>query len=183
MTASNVKTDVRPWYRQFWLWVVLAPLITVVCVSAVMVSIAFYYADDVVIDNYYKQGRMINQSLEQDRRALALGLRAQLQFDRLIGEVVVTVNTQTAQAALPEKLLLSLEHRFEADLDQQIVVQQLSPGRFRGELLVKPEYQWYLSLSPVLNKSLRREAEWILSGEINFAQAEDTELTPRVSAQ
>jgi hypothetical protein len=182
MMATNVKTDAQPWYRQFWLWVVLTPLITVVCVSAVMVSIAFYYADDVVIDNYYKQGRMINQSLEQDRRALALGLRAQLQFDRLIGEVVVTVKTQTAQAtALPEKLLLSLDHRFEADLDQQIVVQQLSPGRYRGELLVKPEYQWYLSLSPALDKSLRREAEWILSGEINFAQAEDTELTPRVS--
>lgn len=179
MSTIKHDHDSRPWYRQFWLWVVLTPLIVVVCVSLGLVSIAFYFSDDVVIDNYYKQGRMINQSLEQDRHAAALGLSAQVTFDRVTGEVLVSLPNEQA---LPEQLLLLLGHRFEADLDQEISLQQITPGRYHGELNTKPEYQWYLSLLPALNKTQRNEAEWVLSGEINFAQGDNAELQPRVRA-
>lgn len=173
---ENQEYDAQPWYRQFWLWVVLAPLITVVCVSAVTVSIAFRHADDVVIDNYYKQGRMINQTMEQDRRALALGLSANLRFDRATGEIFLEI---PAQDAVPEQLLLTLDHPFEENLDQQIILQQVSPGQYRGELESVPEYAWYLSLMPELNRAERKSAEWILSGKINFSVSESTELSPR----
>lgn len=172
----KVEEDHRPWYRQFWLWVVLAPLITVVCVSTVMVSIAFYHADDVVMDNYYKQGRMINQVMEQDRRARELSLSAQLRFDQITGEVFVKI---PAHDAVPDKLLLLIDHPFEADLDQQIILQLVSAGHYRGELEASLAHSWYLSLLPELDKSKRKEAEWILSGQINFSLAEATELSPR----
>lgn len=173
---DNLEYDAQPWYRQFWLWVVLAPLITVVCVSTVMVSIAFRHADDVVTDNYYKHGRMINQSMAQDRRALELNLAANLRFDRATGEVFLQI---PVQAAVPEKLLLLLDHPFEADLDQQIILQQASPGHYRGELDSVPEFAWYLMLMPELNKAERKSAEWILSGHINFSVGESAELSPR----
>jgi len=172
----KVEEDHRPWYRQFWLWVVLAPLITVVCVSTVMVSIAFYHADDVVMDNYYKQGRMINQVMEQDRRARELNLSAQLRFDQITGEVFVKI---PAHDAVPDKLLLLIDHPFEADLDQQIILQLVSAGHYRGELEASLAHSWYLSLLPELDKSKRKEAEWILSGQINFSLNESTELNPR----
>lgn len=168
--------DNRPWYRQFWLWVVLAPLITVVCVSAVTVSIAFRHADDVVIDNYYKQGRMINQSMEQDRKALEYNLSANLRFDQTTGEVFLRIPTHDS---VPQQLLLLLDHPFEADLDQQIVLQQVSAGQYRGELERELSYAWYLALMPELNKARRREAQWLLSGEINFQAGDETELKPR----
>lgn len=172
------EQDAKPFYRQFWFWFVFTPLIVVVCVSMVTVTIAFRHADDVVIDNYYKEGRMINQTMEQDRRAQELNLQAQLRFDRTTGEVFLQV---PQHAAVPAKLLLLLDHPFEADLDQQVVLQQTSTGHYRGELESSPSNNWYLSLLPVLEKNQRKAAEWLLSGEINFAASDEALLKPRVA--
>ena len=61
----------KPWYREFWAWMVLAPLIAVVVVSSITVSIAVRFADDQVSDTYYKDSRMYHFSAEQDQRAKA----------------------------------------------------------------------------------------------------------------
>ena len=52
--SANQEQDEGPWYKQPWAWFVLTPLITVVLVSSVTVTIAVKYADERVIDNYYK---------------------------------------------------------------------------------------------------------------------------------
>lgn len=158
------------------MWLVLAPLITVVCVSAVTVSIAFRHADDVVIDNYYREGRMINQAMEQDRRAAELRLEAHLRFDLTSGEVFLQL---PAEADLPDELLLMLDHPFERDRDQALVVRAAGQGAYRAELESVPEYAWYLTLMPELDQSQRKAAEWILSGHINFSVSDTTELRPR----
>src|SRR5690606_32326324 len=170
--------DKKPWYRQVWFWFVMTPLIVVVCVSAVLVTIAFRYSDDVVIYNYYKQGLMINQTLEQDRMSLAYGLSAHLRFDQVTGEVLATL---PAHEAVPEKLLLLLDHPLEADLDQQIVLHHLAAGRYRGDLEGALDFSWYLVLTPELDKLRRTEAEWILSGRIDFSRSDEAELKPRIS--
>lgn len=176
----KTEQDTQPFYRQFWFWFVFTPLIVVVCVSMVTVTIAFRHADDVVIDNYYKEGRMINQTMEQDRRAVELGLTAQLRFDRTTGEVFLQIPSQDA---VPVQLLLLLDHPFEADLDQQVVLQQTSSGHYRGSLEFNPRNNWYLSLLPVLDKHQRKAAEWLLSGEINFAVSDETRLQPRIAKE
>lgn len=175
----EVDQNIKPWYRQFWLWVVLAPLITVICVSIVTVTIAFRHADDVVVDNYYKQGRMINQTLEQDRKALRYGLTAHLRFDRTSGEVLLRM---PVHEQVPEQLLLLLDHPFEGDLDQEILLQHLASGQYRGDINGDLHHTWYLVLLPALDKSKRKEAEWILNGTIDFRQAEETKLQPRVGS-
>lgn len=180
----KIHKDALPWYRQFWFWFLFAPLFVVVCVSLMLVTVAFRHADDVVVDNYYKQGRMINQTLEQDRRALALGLTAQLKFDRETGEVFVQmVQASVAeQNDLPEQLLLRLDHPFEADRDQRVLLKQVSAGHYRGELSARPSHNWYLSLLPESEADKYADAEWLLSGDINFELTEETLLQPRVSA-
>ena len=164
----KTEQDTQPFYRQFWFWFVFTPLIVVVCVSLTMVTVAFRHADDVVIDNYYKEGRMINQTMEQDRRALELNLTAQLRFDRTTGEVFLQI---PQQASVPAQLLLLLDHPFEADLDQQVVLQQTSSGHYRGSLEFNPRNNWYLSLLPVLDKHQRKVAEWLLSGDVRMGIA------------
>ena len=72
-TPLNDKDD-GPWYKQFWAWFILTPLIVVVLVWIPFLTIVVKNADDTVIDNYYKEGRMINQRADQDRRAQTLGL-------------------------------------------------------------------------------------------------------------
>ena len=123
---------------------------------------------------------MINQTMEQDRRALELNLTAQLRFDRTTGEVFLQI---PQQASVPAQLLLLLDHPFEADLDQQVVLQQTSSGHYRGELETNPRNNWYVSLLPVLDKSQRKSAEWLLSGEINFAASDEALLQPRIAKE
>ncbi len=171
----------KPWYRQFWFWFVFSPLIYIVIMCSVTVTIALKGADDVIIDNYYKEGRMINQALEQDRRAQDLGLSGDLSFDRTSGEISLTIANAPADSTLmPEQLLLMMGHPVKAAKDQLITLVAIAPGKYRGELVSEPDYSWYLTLYPVNDIALRKEAPWTLSGEINFRSTEKTLLAPRV---
>src|SRR5690625_7510225 len=85
----------------------MTPLIAVVFVVAVLLTVAFYNADDVVLDNYYREGRGVNQVFEQDIRGQQLALSATLNFDRMSGEVLVDIS---ANEALHEQLLLLMVH-------------------------------------------------------------------------
>ncbi|GAA5445388.1 hypothetical protein Misp06_03590 [Microbulbifer sp. NBRC 101763] len=163
----------KPWYREFWAWMVLAPLITVLVVSSITVSIAVRHADDEVRDTYHKDSRMYHFSAEQDQRAKALGLAAMVQFQRGDRGVVVELNGNTEY---PEKLLLTLSHPLEEDLDQHIVLSQLSVGRYSGSLPVDLNNRWYLRLMPELDPELHKNAEWRLKGEINFDLGEAAPL-------
>lgn len=179
----NETTDeiVKPWYRQFWFWFVFSPLIYIIIMCSVTVTIALKGADDVIIDNYYKEGRMINQALEQDKRAQELGLSGELRFDRASGEVILSIaNVPSDTALMPEQLLLMMGHPVKAAKDQLIALTAIAPGKYRGELLAEPDYSWYLTLYPVKDIALRKEAPWTLSGEINFRVADKTLLAPRV---
>ena len=65
-----------PWYRQFWPWFLIALPGTVVIASLYTLFLANRYADDLVIDDYYKEGLAINQELSRQKEAESLGLRA-----------------------------------------------------------------------------------------------------------
>ncbi len=181
--VMNDETDesVKPWYRQFWFWFVFSPLIYIIIMCSITVTIALKGADDVIIDNYYKEGRMINQALEQDKQAKALGLSGELSFDRTTGEVSLVIANPPADTALmPEQLLLLMGHPVKAAKDQLITLVAIAPGTYRGELVSEPDYSWYLTLYPIKDIAQRNEAPWTLSGDIDFRTAEKALLAPRV---
>jgi len=172
---------VLPWYRQFWFWFVFGPLIFIIIMCGFTVSIALHNSDDVIIDNYYKEGRLINQALDQDKAAKALGLTAAVKFDRVTGDVVLSFATLPDDVkALPEALLLFMGHPVKAAKDQQVVLKKIAAGQYRGSLSEAPHYSWYLTLYPVTSLEQRHEALWSLSGDINFALGDSASLNPRV---
>ena len=172
---------VLPWYRQFWFWFVFGPLIFVIVLCGFTVTTAFYYADDVVSDNYYKDGVMINQTLQQDERALALGLTAVVRFDRATGEVFMSVkNSKPLLAALPKQLLLFMDNPVKKTKDQQVLLQEITPGEYRAELISLPEFSWYLAVVPEVDAKKRKSAEWLLNGSINFSNTAEAALQPRL---
>ena len=180
MNASNDEI-ILPWYRQFWFWFVFGPLIFIIIMCGFTVSIALKGADDVIIDNYYKEGYAINQALEQDKHAQELGLSGELHFDRASGEILLSIANAPVDATLmPEQLLLLMGHPVKAAKDQVIMLTAIAPGKYRGELLAEPDYSWYLTLYPVKDIALHKDAPWTLSGEINFRTAEKTLLAPRI---
>ncbi len=183
---KDVKDEItdesqKPWYRQFWFWFVFSPLIYIMIMCSITVTIALKGADDVIIDNYYKEGRMINQTLEQDKRAQALGLSGNLSFDRTTGEVMLAITNPPADASLmPEQMLLLMGHPVKAAKDQLISLRAIAPGQYRGELVAEPEFSWYLTLYPISDIAQRNDAPWTLSGGIDFRTSENTLLAPRV---
>ncbi|UZJ44732.1 FixH family protein [Marinimicrobium sp. C6131] len=169
------NTPEAPWYRQPWFWFVMSPLIVVVCVSLSFVTVSVFHADDRVVDNYYKQGRSINQSFEQEARARALNLKADVEFDPVTGEILLNL---TGNGTLPNVLHLLIGHPVNADQDQRVLLQKVRDGRYRGDLTRALSHRRYLTLLPEHDATQMRSAEWLLRGEIHFDQRNRIELRP-----
>ena len=153
----------------------MAPLILVVVVSFTMVSIAVRHGDDVVSDTYYKDSRMYHYSAEQDQRARELNLAGMLLFSP--EDKTVSLDLR-GQVEFPEKLLLTLSHPVEADLDAHVVLEQISIGRYRGKVEAPLQHRWYLQVMPELDPEQFRDAQWRLKGEINFDIGNGVPLKP-----
>lgn len=164
MAIQDSTLDQGPWYRQGWAWFLLTPLIVIVLVMAAYISVAVKLSDDVVIDNYYREGRMYNERLEQDHRATALAMRAELDFDLETGEVFL----QLSGDELPESLVLVLQHPTEADLDQTVILAATGQGNYRGDLNLGVNFSRYLLLFPGASANERGTAPWRLKDKIDF---------------
>ncbi len=165
----------KVWYREFWAWFILAPLIVVVIVSTFTVTVAVYYSDDRVIDNYYKEGRLINNRLDEDLAAAELKLHASLQFDRLVEEVVVYLQADTD--VFPDTIALNLSHPSDEELDHTLVLSHVARGQYQGELSQDLDFRWYIKLQPLLAEGEEKGDDfWRLRGEINFATQSKVDL-------
>lgn len=168
-------SDGGPAYRQPWFWFVMSPLIVVICVTLTFVGISVFYADDRVVDNYYKQGRTINQSFAQEARARELGVLAEVRFDQTTGEVMVELSKD---GPMPNELHLRVGHPVNAEQDQHIVLQSLREGYYRGDLTTVLSHRRYLTLLPEYEGENMRSAEWLLRGDIQFELGQQTQLKP-----
>lgn len=158
----------QPWYREFWAWFILTPLIVVVIVSSITVSLAVRHADDRVIDDYYKQGRLINQRYDADLAALELEINATIDFDFTIGEMVIRMTNN--QQFYPEVLDLELSHPFEEGQDLHITVQHIARGQYQAELTRPQSNRWYWRLKPIDMSNNAQFIAWQLKGEIDFSE-------------
>lgn len=173
--AEKKTATPSPWYREPWFWLVMSPLVLVVVVSFFMVSIAVRHSDDVVSDTYYKESRLYHHRAEQDQHARELNLAGVLLFSP--DEKIVTLDLR-GELEYPEKLLLSLSHPVEADMDEHILLEQVSVGRYRGEVKAPLQHRWYLQVIPELNPQEFRNAQWRLKGEIDFDIGNGVPLKP-----
>jgi uncharacterized protein len=164
----------QAWYRQGWAWFLLTPLIVIVLVMTAYISIAVKMADDVVVDNYYREGRMYNERLEQDHQAQALGMRADLRFDLETGEAFMVLHGDDQ----PASLVLLVQHPTEADLDQVLVFSATGHSNYRADLDQAIHYARYLQLFPGSAAVDRAAARWRLKGELNFSDAQQVQLQP-----
>ncbi|WP_231757887.1 FixH family protein [Microbulbifer elongatus] len=170
--ANSNKT--APWFREPWFWMVMSPLILVVIVSFVLVSVAVRHGDDVVSDTYYKDSRLYHYSAEQDQRAKAMNLAGMILFSP--EDKTVSLDLRGDLPGYPESLVLVLSHPVEADLDERILLQEISTGRYRGQVAAPLQHRWYLQVSPLGEQE--SEAQWRLKGEINFNIGNGVPLKP-----
>lgn len=181
--SLNDDKDARVWYREPWLWMVLAPLIAVVFSSATMVSIAIKSADDVVSDDYYKEGRLLAQEFTSEDYAKSLNLLGDVTFDWVTHEVLLRLNQNMSF----DKITLLVSHPAKAKFDQQLVLSKVSPNLYRSDIDTTLAGRWYLRLSAYKKSDqrkidgsekaeLKQEEIWRLNGEIDFTNASQVVL-------
>ena len=180
MTSQSKSSLAKPWYKEFWAWFILTPLIVVVIVSSIFVTLAVRYGDDRVLDNYYKEGRMINMRLDEDLLAQELQLSAHLFFDQELSELVVRLYPETMD--MPESLSIYLGHPVEADFDQNLRLRRVAVNQFHTELPPKIfKDRWYLRIKPLeVESEVSDKQSWRLRSEINFTNPYQSEFIVNV---
>src|SRR3954470_8206083 len=87
-----------PWWKQRWPWLLMLGPAVVVVAGSYTGWLAWSRQDALVVGDYYKQGKAINQDLRRDRLASSLGLSAQIGYDAtqgtLNGQLRRTVSDQ-----------------------------------------------------------------------------------------
>ncbi len=193
--VGQITAPAPPWYRQFWPWFLITLPATVVVAGFFTLYLAIKYSDDLVSDNYYRDGLAINLQLTQDIRATELDLSAKLDFDGGSNDAIeilaLELKSGSKNFAMPAVLKLYLLHPTDASADHVVTLMAAGDGRYRGQLLALPEQRVYLRLIPAAQSESASEenplqsADWRLAGEMDFAQSHTVALqaSPVVSAQ
>ncbi len=125
------KVDAGPWYREPWPWLLMAGPATVVVAGFATLWIAIVSSDGLVVDDYYKQGMAINQTIQRDKLAVQRGYRA---IAMMTGEGrSVTMQLEAAAGvSLPNTLRLLIVHPTRAGMDRSVLLRKGKSGIYDG---------------------------------------------------
>jgi hypothetical protein len=112
------------WYHEGWAWFVFSIPAISVPLGIAMIVLSLNTNNALVVDDYYVQGKTINQRIDRDRYATRNGISAAVTAlgNRL--EITVTADTDIA---MPDTLLLRWIHVTEADLDGALQLTRSGP--------------------------------------------------------
>lgn len=152
--------DQKPWYKHAYLWLVILLPVLAVGVSLWYVSVAFSHQDDVVRDDWYMDGKTLQQDLSRDSAAAKADIQAQFEIDAQ-GNIHATLSSTQANFSWPATLVLSLFHPAHASQDQQVTLSATSTaGQYSGALNALPQ------LSGKYHAELANNKHWRLQGDV-----------------
>ena len=139
-TKPNQSPHAVPWYRQRWPWLLMLGPSLVLVAGAFTAYLAVTREDAMVVDDYYKQGKAINQDLRRDRVATALRLVFEARYDAAAGRLdgrLESFGKPVAQA-----FLVRLAHPTMPRKDLALQVQPDGDGRFSVRLPALERTHW-----------------------------------------
>tara|TARA_B100000446_G_scaffold183952_1_gene205022 strand:+ start:5816 stop:6319 length:504 start_codon:yes stop_codon:yes gene_type:complete len=122
--------DDKPWYRHPYLWLAMLLPASAVVAGLVTLYIAIVNADSPVVDEWYKEGRGINRSMEQEHLAARLGIG--LELSQVGAGIQARLVSETA-IPLPENITVTLRHPTLADRDTTIELFQVDSNHYRAD--------------------------------------------------
>lgn len=167
-TGHRVRTDSKPWYKQFWPWFIIAIPASSVAAGMVMLHLAIDGADTLVRDDWYKDGMAINQRLDKQNRAREAGLKAFFSFDQ--EENIVKLRIDNLDAQQVPSLSLDLVHPTLAQRDIKVQLYRAPDNTYFAKLPRTPAGLYYAQIRSV-------EDAWEIDARINFGNVlSDAEL-------
>ncbi len=164
-----------PWFKQPIFWAVMSGPILVVIAGFFTFGLAQTHANDMVSDDYYKDGKHINLELARDEAALKQHMHAK----------VILNNDHTAHIQLTGNfdhkvaLKLLLLHPTRKDFDQTVNLQfapstgEENSTNYTATLSDLPNTNhWYIRIEDVLG-------QWRVGGKWLPSQGNTVELLPK----
>lgn len=151
----------RPWYKQIWVWFIIAVPASSVVTGIILVTIAANNADDLVMDDWYREGRGTNRSMAAENMAedLGIGVRA----TAIDGGTLFQFHAAQTQQQWPAELTLTLRHPTLANEDREYVLQHQGDGRYLADVTL-PHGRWHVRLAS-------DDVAWRLAGPVAISSS------------
>jgi uncharacterized protein len=151
------REDTQPWYKQFWPWFVITPPLAGIMLGVLLVTAATYDPDGMVVSDYSKEGRGINQSIARAQFAFSLGLAADLQID---GDRV-WLDLRSSVPVPQQKMKLVFMHPTRDQYDQELPLSYDAGRRlYYADLEELGMALWHVHLEP-------EDGSWRLRGRMD----------------
>lgn len=171
MKESSGKHAGESWHKVGLMWFVVGLPATVVVAALITVGIAVKSSDDVVRDDFRKEGLAIYADPSRDAAAAALGANVLLTVDAAEGRLHATLTLARGEA--PDSLVVLLSHATRAELDR-LVTLRARGGVYEGRTDPLPPGHWYVEITPP-------GRQWRLKGDFRDAAAGISLEAPGVS--
>lgn len=137
----------RPWFREPWLWIIVAPPLAAVVGGLTTLMLAISQPDVDVRDDFVRDGLAIYRNDTGDELAARLGLDASLEYDASSGVVGIELRGAAPQ---PSELRLRILHPTEPGEDLELTMLRDSAGVFTAAMRPLKTSGWTLELSAPL---------------------------------
>ena len=163
---TNPAQTSKPWYKEPWPWLLATMPVTAVIAGGFTLWFAITSDDGLVVDDYYKEGKAINQTIERDKLARSLGISAQLSAQDSRVLVQLSGRLQTP----PGNLTLQILHPTRSG-DDHTVTLSWDGSAYAGTFPQLASSHYRMQITPEFGN-------WRLIGE--YQPGSPVNLTPQI---
>lgn len=135
---------VAPWYAQRWPWLLMLGPIVVIVAGIITGWLAYTRQDAMVVDDYYKRGKAINQDLRRDRVASAMRLSFEARYDAAKGVLRGELTTFGKPVTTPFRI--GLAHSTLPEKDMVLEAVPDAQGHFEVALPMLERARWQVAV-------------------------------------
>ncbi|NTS77306.1 FixH family protein [Catenovulum sp. SM1970] len=169
MAKDANETDVRPWYKEPWNYLLIVLPVSSVTAASIMISTFNQNNVEMVIDDYYKEGKAINQKLERIKQAKAFGITALLSIEDDLLLLDVNKNKNAPELAA---LSLSFFHSTQGKRDFKVMATQRADGKYLARLPDAIKGNWQITVEP-------HDLKWKIQQRVSLPSEEQILLIPQ----
>lgn len=142
----TINANEQSWKNQPFVWLLIAIPLSSVIMGIVMLTLAIESDTGLVVDDYYKKGKQINQVIARDQKASAMSLSANIEFDPGSAAVRVSFPGNSWQYNT-EVITLGLYHATMPGMDQVLELEKISETYYTSRYTTLKPGRWKIQLA------------------------------------
>lgn len=166
MNAVN-PANPPPWYKQRWPWILMSLPATSMVLGFFLLYMAVTTNDGLVVDDYYRQGRAIDQTIARSVAAADKGLTADVGVR--VDEIRIALHANEG-VELPRDLVVTIIHPTRAGFDQQLQL-SVEDGVYAAPIAPLTLGRWHIQIEDA-------ERAWRLRGQVHVPDETQVRILP-----